>query len=161
EAPEQELVVAVRALDGHAEPLLQLRGPADVVDMAVGEQDLLGRDPRFRDRGLDALEVSARVDDGGTLRGFAPDDGTVLLKEGDGDDDGADGHGTRKVRGRSRPSTRSAPDDNAQLIRPPRPAGSSWQRRSCSSAGPSALARRRRRGRDGRRSASNAPRSAS
>ena len=44
---DPEAVVLVRALDRHAELLGENAGAAAMVDMAVGQQDLLDRDARL------------------------------------------------------------------------------------------------------------------
>jgi hypothetical protein len=89
EALEEEAVGAMRSLDRDAEPVPQFGGAARVIDMAVGEQDLLHCHARLGDRVGDAIEVAARIDDGGPLRRLAPQEGAVLLERRDRDDDGA------------------------------------------------------------------------
>ncbi len=83
----------MRALDRHAEPLLELGRAAGVIDMAVGQKNLLGRDAGLLDRRKDAREIAARVDDRGAIAGVAPEDRAVLLERRHGDDGGAQRHG--------------------------------------------------------------------
>src|SRR4051794_3260706 len=92
---EQELVVPVRALDRHAEPLLELGRAAGVIDMAMGQKNLLGRDAGLLDRGKDAREIAARIDDRGAVARVAPEDRAVLLERRHGDDGGAQRHERR------------------------------------------------------------------
>jgi len=57
-----------------------------MVDVAVGEQDLLDLDAEPRGRIHQHVDVAAGIDEG-ALHGFAaPEQGAVLLEGGDGDD---------------------------------------------------------------------------
>ena len=76
---EQEPVVLVRAFNGHAEPFLQFRRTAGVVEMAVGQEDLLDLQPDFPDGFLDARHVAARVEHRAGLGLIVEDQGAVLL----------------------------------------------------------------------------------
>src|SRR4051794_38869212 len=60
--------------------------------MAVGQEDLLRRDAGLLDRGKDAREIAARIDDRGAVRRVAPQDRAVLLEQGHGDDGDAKRH---------------------------------------------------------------------
>src|ERR1700730_4337185 len=86
---EQEFVGHVRAFDRHLERVAQLGGAADMIDMAVGQPDLLHSDVRLLDRGLNFRNVAAGVDHHGFPGGLAPDQGAVLLEQRHRDDDGA------------------------------------------------------------------------
>ena len=90
------IVRLVRSLDRHAELVPQLRRSARVIDMAVGQNDLLHARAALRDGIADALEIAAGIDHGGLLRLFAPQQGAVLLEGRHGYDGGADiGHDAR------------------------------------------------------------------
>ena len=93
DAVDPELVARVRADDGQAQPRAQLGRATGVVDVGVGEPDLLQVDAQLLHRRLDARQVATGVDDGGLLRGIAPDDGAVLRERGDGDGVVAEGSG--------------------------------------------------------------------
>ena len=54
----------MRTFDRDAELVRELGGAAGMIDMAVGEQDLLDRDPRLVDRLEDRVDIAARIDDG-------------------------------------------------------------------------------------------------
>ena len=73
EALDPEPVVLVRALDRHAELLGEGAGEAAMVDMAVGEQDLLDCHPGLLGGGLELAEIAARIDERGAHRRGAPD----------------------------------------------------------------------------------------
>ena len=74
------------ALDADAKRLGQFGGTASMVEMAMGEQDFLQVRPGFRQCRLDEIEVAARVYHRRTVGPFAHQQGTVLLKRGDGND---------------------------------------------------------------------------
>src|SRR5437016_13846875 len=59
---EQVLVGDVRAFDSDLQRVAQFRGAADMVDMAVGEPDLLDRDAGLLDRLQNLGNVPAGVD---------------------------------------------------------------------------------------------------
>jgi hypothetical protein len=93
QALEEKAITLVRALDRHRgaarprlERLLEVGGAAGVVDMAVGEQDLLGPDAELLDGGEDLPNIAPRVDDGRADGLLVPEDRAVLLERGDGDD---------------------------------------------------------------------------
>ena len=75
-----------------AELLLQLGGAAGMIDVAVGEQDLLDRHADLGDRRLDAVEVAARVDHRALLGLLVPEQRAVLLERRDGHDGGFQRH---------------------------------------------------------------------
>ena len=77
---EQILVGDVRALDLDLQRVTQLGGAADVVDMAMGQPDLLDRDAGLLDRCLNFGDVAAGVDHHGFLAGLVPDQGAILLE---------------------------------------------------------------------------------
>ena len=64
-------------------------GAADMVDMAVGQPDLLDRDAGLLDRRQDLRHVAAGVDHDGLLGRLVPDDGAVLLEQRHRNDDRA------------------------------------------------------------------------
>src|SRR5947208_11697788 len=59
---DPESVLFVRPFDRHAELLGENASTAAMVDMAVGEQDLLDRDARLARSGLEAGQVAAGID---------------------------------------------------------------------------------------------------
>src|SRR6185503_7185442 len=61
---DPETVVLVRALDRDAELLREDSGAAAMVDMAVGEQDLLDRHAGLLRSRLEPREVAAGIDEG-------------------------------------------------------------------------------------------------
>ena len=79
----------MRALDRHLQRIAQFGRAADMVDMAVGQPDLLDGDAGLLDRLEDLRHVAAGVDHHGLLAGLVPDDGAVLLEQRHGDDDRA------------------------------------------------------------------------
>ncbi len=89
---DQKAVFPVRAFDGDAELLRQIRRAARMVDMAMGQHDLLDLHILFGDGGLNTLDFAAGIDHGGLFGVLAPEHGAVLLEGGDGDDDGFHGH---------------------------------------------------------------------
>ena len=78
---EQVLVGDVRAFDSDLQRVAQFRGAADMVDMAVGEPDLLDRDGGLLDRLQNLGNVPAGVDHHSLLGRLVPDDGAVLLEQ--------------------------------------------------------------------------------
>ncbi len=82
---EPELLLALRADDGDAERLAQFDRRADVVEVAVGQQDAFQREAALRHFGQQALGLAAGIDQRGTaLR--VPHQRAVLLIRGDGED---------------------------------------------------------------------------
>ena len=57
-----------------------------MVDMAVGQEELLDRRPALRRGGLEPRQVAARIDDRAAHRRCAPQQGAILLERRDGDD---------------------------------------------------------------------------
>src|SRR5690606_26466611 len=83
---EPETFGLVRAFDSHAKLRGQRGGLAAMVEMAVGDENLLDGQPVMGDNFEDVVQVAAGIDDGSLFRFFTPDDGAVLLEAGDGDD---------------------------------------------------------------------------
>ena len=73
--------VLLRPLDRHAESRASFAVPPGVVDVAVGDEDLLDRDAELGDRGEDAVEVAARSTTAAPSC-VAPQDAAVLLERG-------------------------------------------------------------------------------
>src|SRR3954453_18025307 len=69
---EQIFVRLVRPLDRHSQRVAQFGGPADVIDMTMGEPDLLDVDAGLLDRGQDLRNVAAGVDHDRLPRDLAP-----------------------------------------------------------------------------------------
>ena len=59
-----------------------------MIDMAMGQQDLLDLDILLFDRGINPLDLAARIDHGRLVGFGAPQDRAVLLEGGDGNNDG-------------------------------------------------------------------------
>ena len=59
-----------------------------MIDVAVGQPDFIDRDASLSDRMLDVRQIAAGINDHGTLRGLAPQQGTVLLEGRNRNDDG-------------------------------------------------------------------------
>ena len=76
----------MRPLDRRAGLARQFGGGADVIDMAVREQDLFDRRAGFGERGLDARQVAAGVHDRRAIGFRADDDRAILFERGDGHD---------------------------------------------------------------------------
>jgi len=68
----------------------QLGRAAGVVEVAVGDPDLLHRQPLLGDRGQQPRNLAARIDHRGLLRLLAPDDGAILLQRRHRRDEGLD-----------------------------------------------------------------------
>jgi hypothetical protein len=66
--------------DGGSGNLLESVSAGDVVDMGVGDDDLLDGEVVFGEEGEDAGDVVAGVDDDGFAGGFVAEDGAVALE---------------------------------------------------------------------------------
>ena len=64
----------------------KFHGSADVVDVGVGDDDLLNLEIVFTDDAEDVFDFVTRVDDHGFVRGLVADDGAVALQWADRDD---------------------------------------------------------------------------
>src|SRR5208282_4067922 len=65
-----------------------------MIDVAVGQPDFVDRDASQIDGTLDVRQIAAGINDYGTLRGLAPQQGTVLLEGRNRNDNGLGfGHG--------------------------------------------------------------------
>jgi len=65
-----------------------------MIDVAMGQPDFVDRNASPSDGALDIRQVTAGINDHGTLRGIAPQQSTVLLKGRNRNDDGLGfGHG--------------------------------------------------------------------
>jgi hypothetical protein len=84
QALEQETVPDIGAPDRHrltgagAQLIAQPRGAAGVIDMAMGQQDVVDLDVESVDDLQQPIDVAAGIDDHAMLGEFAPDDGAVL-----------------------------------------------------------------------------------
>src|SRR5690606_8351323 len=83
---DPEGVLALRPLDRHRVTAGELGSLPAMVDVAVGEQDLLDVRPELSQRVVDAVEIAARVDDGGAAGFLAAQHGAVLRERGHGND---------------------------------------------------------------------------
>ena len=72
--------------DGGAGELLEAVGSGDVVDVGVGDDDLLDGERVSGEEGEDAGDVVAGVDDDGFAGGLVAEDGAVALEGADGED---------------------------------------------------------------------------
>ncbi len=79
---EIELVVE----DGGSGELLEAVGSGDVVDVGVGDDDLLDGEVVAVEDGRDAGDVVAGIDDDGFAGGLVAEDGAVALEGADGED---------------------------------------------------------------------------
>ena len=57
-----------------------------VIQMRVSHEDFFERQIVLRHRCENPIEITTRIDDGGTTSLLAPDDGAVLLERSDRDD---------------------------------------------------------------------------
>ncbi len=57
-----------------------------MIQVTVGQQDELGLQVQLGDQREDAVRFAAGIDDGGVPGPLAPEQGTVLLEWGDGQD---------------------------------------------------------------------------
>jgi hypothetical protein len=87
-ALEEKQIVPVGSLDRHIEARLQVGGARHVIDVAVGQPDLVDRDLGLSDRTFDLRQVASRINDHATLRSLAPQKGAVLLKRRDRNNEG-------------------------------------------------------------------------
>src|SRR3954452_9843452 len=86
EAVDPEAVFLVRSLDLDSELLREDAGAAAMVDVAVGQQDLLDGDVGLLGRGLEAREVAARIDECCPHSPGAPQKRAILVERRDRDD---------------------------------------------------------------------------
>jgi hypothetical protein len=66
--------------DGGAGELLEAVGAGDVIDVGVGDDDLLDGEIVFGEQGEDAGNVVTGIDDDGFAGGFVAEDGAVALE---------------------------------------------------------------------------------
>lgn len=78
-----EIVLVVE--DGGASELLEAVSAGNVVDMGVGDEDLLDGERVPGEEGEDARDIVAGIDDDGFVRGFVAEDAAVALEGADGD----------------------------------------------------------------------------
>src|SRR5208337_2638526 len=79
----QQRVVILIQQDRRASRGAQLHGSAHVIDVGVGDDDLLHDQFVLADDGKNVFNVVARIDDHGFVRGLIADDGTVTLQRAD------------------------------------------------------------------------------
>src|SRR5205085_8150954 len=96
EPVDPEQIVLVRALDGDAKLFGEHAGLAAMVDMAVGEQDLLDRYAGLGGGRFEPRQVAAGIGESAAHRLGAPDQAAILLQRRDRQDRGAQ----RRVLGR-------------------------------------------------------------
>ena len=83
---DQRLVRLVRPLNRHAQRFRQLRRSADMVDMAVGDQDAFDLDVLRLQRVENGIDIAARIDDDAGLGLVIPKKRAVLGEGRDGND---------------------------------------------------------------------------
>ena len=83
---DPEAVLFVRPFDRHAELFGENAGAAAMVDMAVGQQDLLDRHAGLLRGGLEPRQIPAGINEGSAHRRSAPQQSAILLQRGDRDD---------------------------------------------------------------------------
>lgn len=112
---QQECVVTVRT--DHRDPQLSSKGAgaADMVDVPVGQQDLLHRQARFGHGLADEVNVTAGIYDCPLERLVAPQEGAVLLEGGDRND--AVSHGLMSTRCSARGRMLDGQADNVGVMR--------------------------------------------
>ena len=81
---QREVVLVVE--DGRAGEGLEARGPGDVIDVRVGDEDLLDGEIVALEEGEDARNLVAGIDDDGLAGGLVAEDGAVALQRADGED---------------------------------------------------------------------------
>ena len=93
-----------RAVDGRPGRLRHRRDGADVVEVAVGDQDRLDLGAGLLDLGEDPLRLLARVDDQRLVGALAADDEAVLGDRADGELANLEAHepSPARIRARSR-----------------------------------------------------------
>ena len=74
----------MRTLDGDGQTLRQFGAGSDMIQMTMGQQNALGFQLELAQKRLDAIRLTARIDDGRAARACAPEQGAVLLEAGDG-----------------------------------------------------------------------------
>ena len=79
-----KLIAFVRADDGQVQLLGQIGGGTGVVDVGVGDPNLLQLHTELLACVCQHGQIATGIDDGGLHRFIAPDDGTVLLERGNG-----------------------------------------------------------------------------
>jgi hypothetical protein len=82
----QKIVIVLVEQDGCAGGGAEFHGSADVVDVGVGDDDLLDLEIVLADYAEHIFDFVAGVDDHGFVSGFVADDGAVALQEADGED---------------------------------------------------------------------------
>src|SRR5208282_1510023 len=82
----QQRVVILVEQDWRARQCAQLHGSADVIDVGVGDDDLLHFQLVLTDDGKNVFNVVARVNDHGFVRGLIADDRAVTLQRAYGKD---------------------------------------------------------------------------
>ena len=78
----------MRPLDLDTQRLGEFRRTTGMIDMAMGQQDLLDGDARLLDGLEDHRNVTTGIDDRPHLLRLVIDERAVLLERGDGDDEG-------------------------------------------------------------------------
>ena len=89
ELVDPEAIRLVRTLDGDAIILRERGGPAAMIDMAVGDEQLLDGHAMLRRRRLQPRQIAARIDERAAHRRRTPDERAILLERGHGHDHGA------------------------------------------------------------------------
>ena len=71
--------------DGRAGEALELEGAADVVDVAVGDENLLELEAKLVEAAMDAADLFAGIDDDGLAGLLVTENGAVALQRADGE----------------------------------------------------------------------------
>ncbi len=77
---EQKLVGDMRTFDRHFQRVAQIRGAADMVNMAMGQPDFFHGDAGLLDRGQNLGNVAAGIDHDRLFGRLVPDNGAILLE---------------------------------------------------------------------------------
>jgi hypothetical protein len=72
--------------NGRSGELFEAVGSGDVVDVGVGDDDLLEGEVVLFKQGDDAGDLVAGIDDDGFVGGLVAEDGAVALEQADGED---------------------------------------------------------------------------
>ena len=88
---DPEFVIGVGAFDRHPQITRQHSGEAAMIDMAVGDEQLLDGDAIVGGDLLQPIEIAARIGEGAAHGFRAPQQGTILLERRDRHDNGLQG----------------------------------------------------------------------
>jgi hypothetical protein len=82
----QKCVIVLVEQDECAGGGAEFHGSSDVIDVGMGDDDLLDLQVVLADHREDVINIISRVDDHGFAGGLVADDGAVALQRADGED---------------------------------------------------------------------------